>query len=119
MKNASNVRQRILETAARLFHQQGYPLTGINQLIAEANVAKASLYQHFRTKDEILLAYLQEVSQQWFQQVDEAISAGKTPKEKVLVVFDLLNDFMVKVNFRGCNFQRPRYALLFWNTKLR
>ncbi|WP_375417605.1 helix-turn-helix domain-containing protein [uncultured Hymenobacter sp.] len=54
----------MLDTAARLFYQQGYPLTGINQLIAAAGVAKASLYQHFRTKDDILHAYLQPVSQQ-------------------------------------------------------
>jgi AcrR family transcriptional regulator len=100
-----NVRQRILDTATRLFYQQGYPLTGINQLIAEAGVAKASLYQHFRTKDDILLAYLRQVSQQWFERVSQAISTGTTPKDKVLAVFDMLNGFLTAVNFRGCNFQ--------------
>lgn len=104
-KVTPNVRQRILDTAGRLFYQQGYPLTGINQLIAEAGVAKASLYQHFRTKDDILHAYLQQVSQQWFGQVDEALATGATPKAKVLAVFDMLNNFLVAVNFRGCNFQ--------------
>ncbi|UOQ68778.1 TetR/AcrR family transcriptional regulator [Hymenobacter volaticus] len=110
-KATANVRQRILETAARLFYQQGYPLTGINQLIAEADVAKASLYQHFRTKDEILLAYLQQASQQWFQQVAEATASGTTPKAKVLAVFDMLHDFLVTENFRGCNFQNALLQL--------
>lgn len=110
-KDSATVRQRILETAARLFYQQGYPLTGINQLIAEADVAKASLYQHFRTKDEILLAYLQQASQQWFQQLDEAIATGTTPKAKVLAVFDMLHDFLVAENFRGCNFQNALLQL--------
>lgn len=110
-KDSANVRQRILETAARLFYQQGYPLTGINQLIAEAEVAKASLYQHFRTKDDILLAYLQEASQQWFQQVTEAIATGATPKAQVLAVFDMLHDFLVRENFRGCNFQNALLQL--------
>ena len=107
----SAVRQRVLDTAARLFYQQGYPLTGINQLIAEAGVAKASLYQHFRTKDEILHAYLQQVSQQWFKQVNEAIATGTTPKAKVLAVFDMLVDFLTAVNFRGCNFQNALLQL--------
>lgn len=111
MKDTPNVRQRILDTAGRLFYQQGYPLTGINQLIAEAGVAKASLYQHFRTKDEILHAYLQQVSQQWFEQVDEALATGATPKAKVLAVFDRLHDFLVAVNFRGCNFQNALLQL--------
>lgn len=110
-KDTPNVRQRILDTAARLFYQQGYPLTGINQLIAEAGVAKASLYQHFRTKDDILHAYLQQVSQQWFGQVDEAIATGPTPKAKVLALFDMLHDFLVAVNFRGCNFQNALLQL--------
>lgn len=106
-----NVRQRILDTAARLFYQQGYPLTGINQLIAEAGVAKASLYQHFRTKDEILHAYLQQTSQQWFRQVEEAIATGTTPKEQVLSIFNLVNEFSIAVDFRGCNFQNALVQL--------
>ena len=110
-KEAPSVRQRILDTAGRLFYQQGYPLTGINQLIAEAGVAKASLYQHFRTKDDVLLAYLQQVSQQWFEQVEAAIVPGATPKTQVLAVFDMLRDFLVAADFRGCNFQNALVQL--------
>ena len=110
-KDSVNVRQRILDTAARLFYQQGYPLTGINQLVAEAEVAKASLYQYFRTKDDILLAYLQQASQQWFQQLNEAIATGPTAKAKVLAVFDLLDTFLESENFRGCHFQNALLQL--------
>lgn len=110
-KDAPNVRQRILDTAARLFYQQGYPLTGINQLIAEAGVAKASLYQHFRTKDDILLAYLEQDSQEWFRRVAEVAATGPTPKAKILAIFNLLNDFLVAVNFRGCKFQNALVQL--------
>ena len=110
-RRPSDTRQRIVDTAARLFYQQGYTVTGINQLISEAGVAKASLYQHFKSKDEVLRAYLQQVSQDWFRQADEAVANGVTPKEKVLAIFDLLNDFLVSVDFRGCNFQNALVQL--------
>ena len=109
---SSAVRQRIIDTAARLFYQQGYQVTGINQLIDEAGVAKASLYQHFRTKDEVLKAYLQQASQEWFRQVDEAVSSGSTPKEKILAIFDMLKEFLVAVDYRGCNFQNALIQLV-------
>lgn len=107
----SAVRQRILDTAARLFHRQGYNSTGINQLIEEAGVAKASLYQHFKTKDDILKAYLMETSQAWFEQVEKAISGPSSTKEKVLALFDMLGDYSTSVDFRGCNFQNALVEL--------
>lgn len=101
----SETRQRIVDTASRLFYKQGYNLTGINQLIDEAGVAKASLYQHFASKEELLLAYLAKASNEWFAQLTEHVSSYDTPKTKVLAAFDLLLNFSESVSFRGCNFQ--------------
>lgn len=114
-----SVRQRILETAGRLFYRQGYNSTGINQLIEEAGVAKASLYQHFKTKDDILKAYLAETSQAWFDQADKTIGAHSTTKEKVLALFDMLRDFSISTNFRGCNFQNAVVELAIDETDTR
>jgi AcrR family transcriptional regulator len=50
----------IVRTASRLFYRQGYSNTGINQIIEEAGVAKSTLYQQFRSKEDILLVYLEE-----------------------------------------------------------
>lgn len=110
-RRPSEVRQRILDTAARLFHRQGYNSTGINQLIAEAGVAKASLYQHFKTKNDILHAYLMEASRGWFKEVANRIAATDTAKGKVLALFDMLHDFTASVDFRGCNFQNALIEL--------
>jgi AcrR family transcriptional regulator len=101
----SETRQRIIDTAARLFYAQGYNLTGINQLISEAGVAKASLYQHFASKEDVLIAYLTKESEEWFVGLRAHVAPFGTPKEKVLATFDLLNDYSVSVNFRGCKFQ--------------
>lgn len=108
---SSAVRQRIIDTASRLFHQQGYNSTGINQLIAEAGVAKASLYQHFRTKDDILKAYLDQTSRAWFEQVQAIVAQPTSVKERILALFDLIRDFSLAVDFRGCNFQNAAIEL--------
>lgn len=118
-KNLPDARQRILDTAARLFYRQGYGATGINQLIAEAGVAKASLYQHFATKDEVLKAYLEQTSRDWLAQVEAAAATGTTPREQVLAVFDLLNGFLTDVEFRGCNFQNALVQLAPEETEVR
>ncbi|MVM36813.1 TetR family transcriptional regulator [Spirosoma sp. HMF3257] len=101
----SETRERIIDTASRLFYKQGYNLTGINQLIDEAGVAKASLYQHFSSKEELLIAYLTKTSSEWFIQLNSHVAPYDTPKAKVLAAFDLLLNFSEEVSFRGCNFQ--------------
>ena len=58
-RETSEARQRILETADRLFYQDGIRAVGIDRIIAEANVAKMSLYKHFPSKDDLILAVLQ------------------------------------------------------------
>jgi AcrR family transcriptional regulator len=54
-------KERILETAYKLFYTQGYNVTGINQILDQAKVAKASLYQHFGSKEELRVAYIKKV----------------------------------------------------------
>lgn len=100
-----DVRERILKTAARLFFSQGYNSTGINQIIAEAGVAKASLYQHYPSKDDLLLAYLQVASAEWFDSLDYQLKELEFPKDRMLAAFDLLLVYMPSVCFKGCHFQ--------------
>lgn len=52
MKSSNNVRENILSTAADLFYKQGYNSTGINQIIDEADIARGSLYNHFKSKND-------------------------------------------------------------------
>ncbi len=64
--------------------------TGINQIIAEANVAKASMYQHFRSKEDIAVAYLQRRRTNWIGSLLDFISDMSTPKDKIIRCFDYL-----------------------------
>ena len=84
---------------------QGYNQTGINQIIEEANVAKASMYQHFRSKEDIAVAYLQRRHTNWVGNLFDFISDKTTSKEKLIASFDYLSEWLNDVEFRGCGFQ--------------
>jgi AcrR family transcriptional regulator len=99
------VKERIIETASDLFYNQGYNQTGINQIIDEAGVAKASMYQHFRSKEDIAVAYLIARHTMWMGKLEERISREKSPRDKVIGVFDYLMEWLTAVNFRGCGWQ--------------
>ena len=67
MTRNTNPKDRILETASRLFYTQGYNATGINQILEEAKVAKASLYTHYGSKDELGIVYVKSARDEWLK----------------------------------------------------
>ncbi|WP_145860850.1 TetR/AcrR family transcriptional regulator [Pedobacter suwonensis] len=97
-------KERILEIALNLFANQGYNSTGINQIIAEANVAKASFYQHFKSKEDLCVAFLEARHKYWFAELDHFIKAEKDVKSKVISSFNFLIYMNAKEHFRGCSF---------------
>lgn len=100
----SSPRERILEQASILFHQQGYNSTGINQIIQEANVAKASFYQHFKSKDDLCVEFLNRRHVYWFDELLNYTSRSKKLKTKVIAAFDFIIHMNEKEDFRGCSF---------------
>jgi AcrR family transcriptional regulator len=111
MKENSKVRSRVMDTVTRLFYEQGFLATGINQIIEESAVAKASLYEHFPSKEDILRAYLEEATARW--RVDfEAFCKDKAAGEKMLLaLFDYRKQLAVDGGFKGCTFVRVAYEL--------
>lgn len=101
-KNA--VRTAIVDTASRLFYKQGYGNTGINQIIEESGVVKSSLYTSFRSKEEILMAYLEASGAITDEALKKAADKFADPKEKILAVFDYLIDIAQEKEYYGCNF---------------
>lgn len=99
------VKERIITTASDLFYNQGFNQTGINQIIAEAGVAKASMYQHFRSKEAIAVAYLIARHSMWMGKLNDYVSIQNTPKGKVIGCFDYLMEWLNEVNYRGCGWQ--------------
>jgi len=111
-KTTSEPRQRILETADRLFYREGIRAVGIDRIIAEAEVAKMSLYKHFASKDELILAvlkYREEKILEFFRSAMER--HGKRTKDKLRTFFAALKDWFESPGFRGCAFQNAAVEL--------
>ncbi|MFD2936696.1 TetR/AcrR family transcriptional regulator [Spirosoma flavum] len=100
----SVVKDRIVDVASRLFYQQGYNLTGINQIIDEAQIARASLYNHFDSKTDLLMAYLEKAENNWFVQLDAFLAPISDPREKLLSLFDHRVWRQQKTSYGGCQF---------------
>jgi AcrR family transcriptional regulator len=101
---SSDPSARILEAASRLFYEQGYHATGVNQIIVEAGVAKASFYYHFRSKEELCVAYLHKRHQDWFSWLQREIERYESAQERLLGLFAFLEQWLPDSNFRGCAF---------------
>ena len=99
-----NPRERIIETASRLFYTQGYNNTGINQVIKEAKVARASFYDYFPSKEQLLIDYLHEAATRTNEGLRVATAKAATQKEKVAAVFDHLSKLGRQSHYNGCNF---------------
>lgn len=100
----SEARERILETAKKLFYEQGYISTGINQVIAEAKVAKNTFYYYFPSKEDLCIAYLESRHENWMNWLTGKVEANKNPLDKLLGIFDYLREWMKDCRFRGCAF---------------
>ncbi len=103
---ASGARQRILDSAYELFSHRGVRAVGIDEVIKTASVAKATLYRHFSSKDDLVLAFLQQREQLWTKGWVEAEARrrGATPEEQLIAIFDLFHEWFQKEDFEGCSF---------------
>lgn len=94
----------MLDTASQLFYHQGYNATGINQILEESSVAKASLYTHYGSKDELGVAYLKAAREEWFSGLTGFTGKKSAAIDKLLACFDFLEQNLKQHHFRGCKF---------------
>ena len=100
-------RDQLLETAWQLFYRDGYHATGIDRILTKAGVAKMTLYKHFRSKEELILAVLEKRSGQFRESFSEFLGAKKRTAERdLLAVYDWLITWVESKEFRGCLFQK-------------
>src|SRR5688572_2806573 len=101
-----DARERILDTAYELFSRRGIRDVGIGEVIERAEVAKATLYRHFPSKDDLVIAFLERREQRWtLAWVEaEARRRGATPEEQLLAIFDLFDEWFHRDDFEACSF---------------
>ena len=92
-----SMKERILETADRLFYLRGIRAVGVDTIAAEVGISKRTLYNHFPSKDELIAAYLQG-------RFNKAPPSDKPPIEQILGTFDRLERGFASKGFRGCPF---------------
>ena len=101
----SPARDRIVATAFRLFYAHGVRAVGVDLLIAEAGVAKATFYKYFPAKDDLVLAYLDRVDAIWSEQLrSAATAAGPAAADQLVGLFDALGAACRRDGYRGCAF---------------
>ncbi|WP_129668440.1 TetR/AcrR family transcriptional regulator [Phytoactinopolyspora endophytica] len=99
-------RERILATAYALFSQRGIRAVGVDEVIARAQVAKATFYRHFPAKDDLALAFLERREYAWTIDLVQAESErrGRTSEEQLLAIFDIFHEWFQRDDFEGCSF---------------
>ena len=95
--------EHLIDTAIELFAEHGYHATGIDTILAKSGVSKKTLYRHFRSKDELILAALKKYDglfrNGFMRQVE---SRAETPQARLLAVYDVAADWFEQNNFYGC-----------------
>jgi AcrR family transcriptional regulator len=99
-------RERILDSSYELFSRRGVRAVGVDELIERAGVAKATLYRHFRSKDDLVVAFLERREQRWtWEWVEkEARRRASSPEEQLLAIFDAFDEWFRREDFEACSF---------------
>ena len=101
--NSDEVRDRILRTASKLFYQRGVRAVGVDLVVEEAGVAKTSLYRHFRTKDDLIAAFLQSEDEDFWRCWNRVTELHKTdPAAELEAHLDWIGERVGRPNYRGC-----------------
>ena len=107
VEEANNgARWRVLSTAYDLFCRHGVQTIGIDRIVAEAGVAKMTLYRHFRSKEALVVAVLDLREELWIHRwiAAESRRRAEAPRERLLVIFEMLDDWFRRADYEGCLF---------------
>jgi len=107
-ETGGSARERILDAAYELFSRRGIQAVGVNEVIQRAGVATATLYRHFPSKEKLVLAFLALREQRWTKDFVEAgaMRRGSNPEERLLAIFDVLDEWFHRDDFEAGSFMK-------------
>lgn len=97
-------KEKLFQTAARLFYQHGYRAIGVDTIAAESGIGKMTLYRHYPSKDDLIVAYLRDSNQLFWDQFEQITQDAPTAREKLLAFFDSLQRYALSPDCYGCPF---------------
>lgn len=103
-RTVSDARNRLLGTASRLFYAEGLHSVGVDRILAEAKVTRATMYRHFAGKEDLVLAYLAEADRATRDNVEAGVAAAATDEDAVRAVAKGIAGHIRSEGFRGCAF---------------
>lgn len=98
-------KEKILNSSLRLYYEEGYRVTGISRLVADAKVTKATFYAHFSSKDDLCVAYIREQDRKYWEETGIHMDRFDTTEQRFLGPLQLLRERILQPNYRGCPFQ--------------
>ncbi len=104
MKIAIAPKDKVFQTAGQLFYQYGYRAVGVDTIAAESGIGKMTLYRHYPSKDELIVAYLKESNTAFWNYFEQATKDALTPREKLLAFFQALQEYVTTPACYGCPF---------------
>jgi len=105
MPALESTKDKILETASRLFYSRGIRATTTDLIISQAGVHKSTFFKHFPTKSEVVVAYLKRRDDKWMVWLEDRVEQlAKRPENRLLAIFDALGEWFSEPDFRGCGF---------------
>jgi len=104
MKIEATPKEKLFQTAARLFYQHGYRAIGVDTIAAESGIGKMTLYRHYPSKDDLIGAYLHDSNQVFWDQFEQITKDAPTAREKLVAFFEALQRYVLSPDCYGCPF---------------
>ena len=104
MKSDATPKEKLFQKAARLFYKYGYRAIGVDTIAAESGIGKMTLYRHYPSKDDLIVAYLKDSNEIFWRNFEEITKHATTPREKLLAFFGSLQDYTSTPTCYGCPF---------------
>ena len=104
MKTIISPKDKLFQTAARLFYKRGYQAIGVDTIAAESGIGKMTLYRHFPSKDDLIVAYLHDSNRAFWDNFDQITADSPGAREKLLAFFEALQSYVLSLDCFGCPF---------------
>src|SRR5512147_2815023 len=104
MKSEATPKEKLFQKAAHLFYKHGYRAIGVDTIAAESGIGKMTLYRHYPSKDDLIVAYLKDSNDVFWNNFEQITKDMSTPREKLLAFFQSLQDYVKTPVCYGCPF---------------